>query len=236
MMILRQTMRSNVPMYLEYFWKLGRRLQKIRNGKEDTESPEIDSNKVESRLLKSNASACSETWFLQKLDPSQIEHHRDWLAVNSTCCRFRALGKEAFFANKTFILRTDFLKTLCGEDTKTMEEARVFIRHVIAPLSHSCASQIIQLPRYHLLQSLLSLSIQIVRDDFEIFSRLNAPPLKRDPLPEELSTLLREIGLQVDRLQMDIQLDKEDWAQMRVLDDHGYSTLRAKATLKRRVR
>ena len=79
-----------------------------------------------------------------------------------------------------------------------------------------------------------SLSIQLVGDDFEIFSRINAPPLKRDPLPEELSTLLREIGLHVDRLQVDLQLDKEDPLQMTHLVDQGYPTLRVFATVKRR--
>ena len=233
LMILRHTMRSDVPVYLDHFWKLGRQLQEIRNGN-DTECSETDSSKIETRLSKSSGSACSESWFLQQLDPSQIEHYRDWLAINSTCRRFRALGKEAFFADKTFIFRPDLLNTLCGETTKTTRVARAYMRDVIALLSHSCASQIVTLPRYHALQSLRSLSIQIVRDDFEIFSRINAPPLKRDPLPEELSNLLRKIGLQVDRLQVDLQVDKEDRIQMIVLVDQGYRALSAFATLKRR--
>lgn len=236
LMILRRTMRSDVPVYSEHFLKLGRQLQDIRNAN-DTESLGTDSSKVETRLSKLSASASSESWFLKKLDPSQIEHYRDWLTINSTCRRFRALGKQAFFADKTFIFQPRFFKALFRETTKTINaknirEGQGFIRDVIAPLSHSCSSEIIILLGYKALQSLRSLSIQIVREDFEIFSMLNAPPLQRDPLPEELSTLLRDNGFPVDRLQVDLQLDKEDPIQMILLMDGGCFALRGLAHVK----
>lgn len=239
LMILRRTMRSDVPVYSEHFLKLGRQLQDIRNAN-DTESLGTDSSKVEPRLSKLSASASSESWFLKKLDPSQIEHYRDWLTINSTCRRFRARGKQAFFADKTFIFQPRFFQALFGKTTtktinaKNIREGQGFIRDVIAPLSQSCASEIIILLRYKALQSLRSLSIQIVRGDFEIFSMLNAPPLQRDPLPEELSTLLRANGFPVDRLQVDLQLDKEDPIQMIVLKAGGYSALGAFAETKRK--
>ncbi|KAL8789565.1 MAG: hypothetical protein Q9195_006742 [Heterodermia aff. obscurata] len=44
-----------------------------------------------------------EEW-LNRLDRDQKQHQTDWIVANSISRRLRAIGKEAFFANKTFAL------------------------------------------------------------------------------------------------------------------------------------
>ncbi|KAJ2897059.1 hypothetical protein MKZ38_005009 [Zalerion maritima] len=46
------------------------------------------------------------------VDQYQAAHLKDWLCANSTCRRFRRLGKEQFFAAKTFAMSTHFPKRL----------------------------------------------------------------------------------------------------------------------------
>ena len=46
-----------------------------------------------------------QSWLLSEmLDPSQQHHLQDWLIAIGVYQRFRRLGKEAFFANKTFVM------------------------------------------------------------------------------------------------------------------------------------
>lgn len=211
-MILLHTMRSRTPVHLERFLQLGRQFQNIRQGN-DPQNPGTDSSVVENSFPESNAFACSERWFLSQLHDEQIEHFQDWLLINSTCRRFRALGKRAFFSEKTFIIRPVFLNYFCRETTKgnsaeNIAIARVSIRHVIAAFSfHSLESQFIGLPRYHTLQRLRSLSIQISGHGVGIPSRLALPIFQRYSLPKKLSSLLQELGLRVDQLEMDVQHD-----------------------------
>lgn len=256
LVIFVHTMRSDVPVHLEHFLRLGRQFQKIRNGN-DTESSVTESYKVENRLLESGASASSESWFLNQLDSAHTEHFRDWLLINSSCRRFRTWGKKVFFSEKVFIFTSPFLRTLCAGTTKTIgaenvRTAQACIRHVIVPLSYGgTAGQFITLPRYHFLQSLRSLRIQTgCYCDRDILSMFKVPPLKRYPLPEELLTLLRGIGLQVNQLridiqhrnefmrvrelQLDLQLDNEHQSQVELLADQVYSYLRTLAALKRK--
>ncbi|MCJ1424068.1 hypothetical protein MMC29_001955 [Sticta canariensis] len=194
---------------------------------------------VENLCSESSTPACSEGRSLDQLDPGQIEHFRDWLLINSTCRRFRALGKRAFFSEKMFILRPQFLMNLFARTTKNISSENIatalaWIRHVIAPV---LASQFMILPQYNALQRLRSLSIQPHRRDANIFSTLNIPTRKRKPLPEELSSLLRHLGLRVDQLQMDLLYDasaREHLLQMKCLTLQVYPYLRVFSAHKNR--
>lgn len=249
-MILLHTMRSDVPVHLEHLLRLGRRFHNIRHGN-DTQNPGTHPCKVDNTFSESGVSACSNSWFLGQLDPGQVEHFRDWLLINSTCRRFRAWGKKAFFSEKTFILRPPFLKTLCEETAKTIsaedvKTARSCIRHVIVPLPHPGTSEYITLPRYHVLQRLRSMCIYTSCNDDEIFFRSKVPPRKRYPFPEELSTLLQDLGLQVNRLQMEMNhrndfqepldpLNDERYRfELETLDNRVYPLLRILLALKRK--
>lgn len=237
-LILLHTMRSEKPVHLEHFMRLGRRLQGIRNGK-DAKNSGAESHMAEIPSSKSSGSASSESWFLDQVDPGQREHFQDWLLVNSTCRSFRAWGKTAFFSEKIFIIRPRFLRALRRTGAKSISPeiitmARTYIHHVIAPLSytgrnsprhHSLDCRFNMLTHYRFLQGLSELSIQADCTDSEMFSRLEEAPLNRYPLPEQLSTLLRDMGLAVHELKMDIQSDKEHPDLMKDLARHVYPFL-----------
>lgn len=237
-LILLYTMRSEKPVHLQHFVQLGRRLQKIRNGN-DAKNLEARSREAKNPSSKSSGSACSESWFLDHVDPGQREHFQDWLLINSTCHSFRVWGKAAFFSEKIFIIRPRFLRALCGWRAESISPeiipmARTYIHHVIAPLSytgrqserhHSLDCRFNTLPYYQFLQGLCKLSIQTECTDSEMFSRLEEAPLKRYPLPEKLSSLLRDTGLAVHELKMDIQSDKEHPDLMKDLARYVYPSL-----------
>lgn len=231
-MILSHVMRSNVPIYLGHFLQLGRQLRNIRGEKV------IDRLHLARRGGTSSKAGCSNQWFFVNLHLGQLEHFEDWLLINSTCRAFRAYGKELFFSEKVFVIRPPLMKTLCGATPRISPEnlsiARACIRHIIAPSPGDAASQLITLPRYHTLQNLRSLSIQLCCDPSEILSKSKLPTVKQKPLPEEFSTLLRNIGLRVDQLQVDqLQVDLlyvvdegEHQSQMECLATHVYPYLR----------
>ena len=176
-------------------------------------------------------------------DFGQLEHFKDWLLINSTCRGFRARGKELFFSEKVCVIRPPLMKTLCGATSRISPEnlsiARACIRHVIAPSPGDAASQLITLPRYHTLQNLRSLSIQLCRDPSEVLSISNLPTVKRKPLPEEFSTLLGNIGLRVDQLQVDLlYVDDEGELQTHIecLAKHVYPYLRTLSAWRAKAR
>lgn len=218
-MILSHAMRSDMPVYLNHFLRLGRQHRDIRDGK------------VTDKWASSTA--CSEKWFFYNLDFGQLEHFRDWLLINSTCRGFRACGKELWFSEKVFVIRPRLMKTLRGAtpriSTENLSIARACIRHVIVPSPGDAASQLIALPWYNNLQNLRSLSIQLCRDPSKILSISTLSTLKQKPLPEEFLTLLRNAGLRVGQLQMDLLYvadEGEYHFQMEGLANHVYPYLR----------
>ena len=225
--ILRYTMRSEMPVHLEHFLEVGRQFRKICHVN-DTKNPG------------QSASTSSELWFLDQLDPGQIEHFRDWLLINSTCRLFRAWGKEAFFWEKVFVVRPEFLKTLTGETAKGISAensatARSCIRHVIAPIKPCRPSETLALPQFHALQRLRSMSIRISHFIERILGKLHPTILKRYSLRKEFNRLLRGSGLRVDQLQMDVLSDhdeREYRRQMELLADRAYPCLRIVSTLR----
>lgn len=234
-----------MPIHFDLFLQLGRQLRDLRNSKDD-KNPICEGDGVASE---SSSSACSERWFLDRLDLGQREHFRDWLLVNSTCRRFRAWGKKAFFSEKIFIARPRFLKRICEQMAKNMSAqnvavARGCIHHVIAPLGNACLGNarlgnsrlgnaravcsIATLPVYDALPYLRSLSLLCSCSEADILPRLNSAPLKRYPLSEKLSRLLRNCGLPVDQLQVDILSNedgREDQAEMSHPIRKGYHSL-----------
>lgn len=248
-MILYHTMRSDTPVHLEDFLRVGRRFQH-RPRENHTKNiwqlscPMMDlAWELRSLPWGSRAPTCVEQWFLDRLESGQEEHYRDWLLINSTCRIFRALGKKAFFSGKVFVVSPSFVRNICGETGKLMSPenmatARECIRHAIAPLAGvGIAGQFFALSRYHALQGLRSLSLLPHCSHNDIHSRLNAPTLGRYPLPKELTILLGGIGLRVDRLQMDWQYDNnssEQQEQMASLTEQVYPYLQIMSARKAR--
>lgn len=201
-MILLHVMRNDMPVRLKEFLRVGRNLQRVRNGVG-----------LEESISEPSAFACSEVFFLEQLGAGQREHFLDWLLINSTCRRFRACGKKAFFSGKTFLIEPSFMKNLGGETAKginaeNLATAQACIRHVIAPARNIASpSDFVLLPRYHALQGLRSLSLDICRYDRD---QGELPTLQQHPLPEEFSSSLRGIDLRVDQLQVDIKSDTDE--------------------------
>lgn len=220
-----------MPVLLEEFLKLGQRLQQIR--------------KVNVINSGSTARACSARWFLDRLDQVQKEHFRDWLLINSTCRSFRAWGKKAFFSEKIFVLKPLFMKTLLGGKAKPISAenwatAQTCIRHVVVPARKaSAASLFLALSRYHALQRLRSLTIHLYRYSSEIPLSFYSSTIKPSP-PVELLSLLRDLDLQVDQLQMDLNYDRNSSGRFfwlsRFVERSVYPVLRLAAERKIRER
>lgn len=193
-----------MPVHLEHFLEVGRQFRKICHAN-DTKNPGP------------SASTSSELWFLDQLEPGQMEHFQDWLLINSTCRRFRAWGKEAFFGEKVFVVRPEFLKTLTG---KTLEP---------------CASETLVLPQFHALQRLRSMSIQISGLNQQILGNWHPTILKRYSLRKEFTRLLRGSGLRVDQLQMSVLSNHNETKyrhRMEDLADQAYPCLRIVSMLR----
>ena len=136
--ILVHTTQSKVPIYLRHFLDLGHKFQFCKADKAEHDSKSQSGQQLQ--LLPSNALTHSKEWFLAELDPSQKEHFLDWLVVNSTCHRFRALEKTTFFSEKTFVIAPSLVPTLQDRNgiTKHFNIAGIVlafasIRHIIAP-------------------------------------------------------------------------------------------------------
>jgi len=156
---------------------------------------------------------------LNKLHPQSVEHIFDWLCVTQTCTRFRALGVQAFFLQKTFVIspRTLF-KLVEGQlgaflpcFTASYQELAVkHIRHVIVP---ACTSgNFIRLPRYRLLPRLLKLDILLSGSDSNGQISVGDGVVWRESTAE-LVELLRELGLTLDE------------CAVRCAHDHGGSSV-----------
>ena len=203
LMILLHTMRSDKPVHLEDFWRLGRLLQNIRNG-DDTRKSIAASCKLKDPGSESSASACSESVFLNQLDPGQIEHCRDWLLINSTCRKFRAWGKIAFFSEKIFLVRPTCVKRLC----RNIPAARPLIRHVIALLP-PVYNPFYALSQYQPLERLRSLLISRDCTNSSLLSMSNGPQFERCSFPEKLLSFVQDIGLQNNQLKIYLQVENQ---------------------------
>lgn len=156
--------------------------------------------------------------FSKLLDESQEEHYLDWLAVNSTCRNFREWGKKAFFSTKVFAITPRLLDILVQKTPRNISAAdRVTamarIRYVVAPLlSGTLFTHVLNLPRYHQLLAIRSLTIQIrlIQSRDYCTSNLSLAESSRDQLPGQFLRLLRDVGLRVDELDLTIEYHGND--------------------------
>lgn len=223
--IFGYVMASDAPVDLEEFVMLGRELQGLREARSKSDV-EAESVMLVGQMLSTQRSQSPTAWalwkphhmFFEELHLSQKEHYLDWLLINSTCRRFRELGKVAFFSEKSFILTPLFLKSLTYKVARNLSiadstTALAQIRHVIAPLRFEYnARDFTYLPTYHALQSMKTLSIRH-RTYHETIHPLDRPVVMdlagadRIPAPHELLEFLRDLGLHVDKLHVDLIRD-----------------------------
>ncbi len=139
-----------------------------------------------------------------KLNPQSVEHIFDWLCVTQTCTRFRALGLQTFFLQKTFVISPPTLLKLADGlldgflpcFTAYYQEVAVeHIRHVIVPASGS--ADIIRLPRYRLLPRLRKLDILLSASDSNGQISVRDGVVWRESTAEIIE-FLRELGLTLD--------------------------------------
>ena len=220
--IFRYVMASDAPVDLQEFVELGRELQSSREARSESYT-EGESVALEEQRLSTQESQSFTTWaphhiFFTELHPSQKKHYLDWLLVNSTCRRFRELGKVAFFSEKCFILRPFFLSVLSHGRAKNLSVADTAtaltqIRHVIAPLAFDCnARDFRTLSRCHALSCMKVLSIQ--HRTYEAIIRSLGRPAVVDLAavdrilpPQELLDFLPDLGLRVDQVHVDLIVD-----------------------------
>ena len=250
--ILGYVMASEAPVDLQEFVELGGELQNIRETSREAWSWESDGEAepvvLEERILSTKASQSSAAWalsgpcnsFFTELHPSQKEHYLDWLLINSTCRRFRELGKVVFFSEKCFIIKPCFLKVLSQAAARNLstadaDTALAQIRHVIAPLTFdsSTARDFRILARYHALRCIKILSIK--HRKYAAIIRSTGRPAVEDlaavdriPSPLELLDFLRYFGLQVDRLRVDL-INDDDKDILECLASEVYPGLRRSA-------
>ena len=149
---------------------------------------------------------------------SQFLHFRDWCLVNRTCRALRAIGRRLFFVKKTFLITPSFLNALETGRVRNMTAsdialARECIHEIFIPLrSTGAAAPYIKLPRYNYFTNLRKLSIQPLPAFEYYFSN------KRTiALPQELSDLLRGIGVPVDKWNMELVCDSNKNAKRDML-------------------
>ena len=166
----------------------------------------------------------SKAWKLASLEVSHIEHYMDWLFVNGTCHRIRAIGKRLFFALKRFIVfSTRLHKYQRRQSTSTSlgswEFARKEIRDVVAITPDTCP--LVDLPRYHIFPALRRMTIQPSKlspgYSFHFTEHWDEGILFIPP-PAELLNQLRKLELRVDGLKIDILVDTNKYRKEDVLD------------------
>ncbi|MCJ1463874.1 hypothetical protein MMC07_002483 [Pseudocyphellaria aurata] len=203
--ILRQLMSSAMPVDLENFLTIGQRYRRVRKWLEGQGADNCE------------ISAWSKQYFLDRLDPTQMEHYEDWVVINSTCRAFRTCGRKAFFSTKTFVISPEFLHVLripaaqsisAGKSLKVTALAN--IRQVVVPIEY-CWPPILKLiPDFHAFARFRSLTIEPHHGGYHCGSKALVASAKRGPLPESVSSVLRSNGLRLDDLQVDAQRDPED--------------------------
>ncbi|KAL8857195.1 MAG: hypothetical protein Q9178_006250 [Gyalolechia marmorata] len=152
--------------------------------------------------------------------PSQAEHLKDWVLANSISRRVRVYAKSAFFSEKNFSIPPALFKRLYENQIKcfTSENTHLLLkhtRHIIIPLpACGAASAFIALPRYwkHF-EHLRVLDLWPGRRG-ETCPEFTNGLLKREAASEELTDLLRRVGLggnHVVRVDMIRPIDEAEW-------------------------
>ncbi|CAJ2506459.1 Uu.00g005890.m01.CDS01 [Anthostomella pinea] len=175
------------------------------------------------------------------LPASQSVHFCDWLIINSTNRRFRRLGKESFFASKTFAMSPNLpgglVSLLIFKDPLDCELALRYIRSIIlVGVTTHTATNWLQLPKIMRTFSRLQETAVLLgyRKGEDVSLIIKA---KRIDNPPELNQLLVDIG--VDRcLVPGIMLCKDlEWMDYaNDLVTNIYPSLRARAGIMARIR
>lgn len=141
----------------------------------------------------------------------------DWIIASSISKRLRSLGKRAYFTRKRFIVSPKLLDQLIQiqREAPTPEEAEadnvgLFFKHaqyIIAPIQgYSTASEFLTLPRYPI--SLTNLRVLTLWPELRLPELCHPYPDYRtsvpEPATEELRGLLQGIGLDINRLRLEV--------------------------------
>ncbi|KAL8816968.1 MAG: hypothetical protein Q9223_004117 [Gallowayella weberi] len=158
----------------------------------------------------------------------QSSHIKDWIVATSVCHDFNAHGQRAFFAQKIFTVPPDLLgqyPTAIGTaplDTTRWPETRdrflAKARQVIAPMpACSAASAFMTLPRYQPrfrnLQCLIIWPGTRIWPRIGLFETVPAPDSakhRREPAHRELLDLLRGVGAEVDRVEINVVHSRDE--------------------------
>ena len=208
--ILEYTMASEVPFHLEKFVQFDR-ASRIRGPPCDQWSfPDLVGE-------------------LHRTCNSQKEHYVDWVIVNSVGHRIRACGVPVFFSQRLIIITT-MVSSWLQDNTCRMIVPRIRAaifsqaRNLIAAIpTHKVRVHLEILPAYNAFRCLRSLVIEIYNRDFsdepQSFYRTTLPqlsptpmpasdfcedPMRRYTAPRRLVRLLEKIGLQVERLDIEV--------------------------------
>lgn len=209
-------MRSDIPVHLQGFRELGRKGKAL-------DSEDADKLKACSSRKSKARSSQKSGWLLRHLDmgSSQSEHFQDWLLINSTCRSFRAWGMKAFFSEKIFFGTDSFwlITWANGLSAESVAVAREGIRHVIVQHRRDYFLAIIATITKKILPCLRRMSLLLCCPNFATPLALHSFQCLRRPLPKSFSKFLRNIGVPVDRLQMDIVFGKDRRYNEREPDD-----------------
>lgn len=198
--ILRETMKSTMPVDLSKFLEVGEKFKGVRKWLEGKGS---DNSEI---------AAWSKQYFLDRLDPGQMEHYQDWIAMNSTCRKFRESGKKAFFSEKTILMDLFLLYDLdaadldrTGVEDSIKATALANIHHIIVPIIDAYPPALKEIPLYQALTRLSSLTIEPCHSETNALKGV----VDRSPLPEHVAVVLQDRGLKLDKLHVDVQFEVE---------------------------
>ena len=216
--IMAFTMASQVPVHLKIFVEMSRDPGSLDDRKDRTyslaekfvssERPPIlpDSPDPRERAAAGASRWLSQAWWLEKLPETQIEHHLDWICVNSTCHRLQNCGRIAFFREKAFIIEPLLLMDLRGSFANHINTAlfpllQQYVSKIIIPIQLSASTPWITLPKVHQvfrhLRTLYIYEHAVAEADSRSESR---KPLTTEDPPLELQQLLQVLGLRLDHL------------------------------------
>lgn len=251
---------SKVPFYAQHAINLARELKSLKdfddahpNERRGPPPKPISSEyakrsdlRKRARLKKKTSTACHTDVksLMNAAFPSQKPHLQDWIIINSTCQRIRAVGKRGFFSQKVlFFDLTSFWNFCAGKAAGISSEsqalavscARTAIVHLVPK-----AVDFMRLPRIQRqLPMVQRLGIYSCSDGGPLYKEDQlANSLDWTPLPERLEKCLRNIGFDMDSMEVGfLYRDVEDNRRRQVgwLERQAYAGLDACATFIRRT-
>lgn len=162
----------------------------------------------------------------------QAGNIQDWVLANGVSHRFRTWAKEAFFSEKVFTIEPSLLRRLKEGEIKSFstEDTQLLFKHASHILAHfPTIDGFRTLPRYHHFKNLRSLVLLPPSLSEEFFYEKEAHrELVQEPIPDELGILLRDIGLEIGGVRVEIirSEDSDRWGrQLARIKRHVYPNL-----------